>query len=223
MGRYAPVVEENLPKAPGLEVLGRRTSINVRKVLWTCAELGLDYRLAEWGTGELSLSDPAFLALNPNALVPVIRDADLVLWESNTICRYLAAKAGRSDLLPAEPAARAQVEKWMDWQATELNNAWRDAFMGLVRKSPAFTDPVRIEASVQAWNRRMALLDEVLRGSGAFATGASFTLADVVLGLATHRWFMTPMGRPDLPAVSAYYDRLAERPGFRAHGRNGAP
>lgn len=206
-----------------LEVLGRSTSINVRKVLWTCAELGLPYQHGEWGAGALSLRDPAFLALNPNALVPVIRDGDFVLWESNTICRYLTAKVGRNDLLPSGTAARARVEQWMDWQATELNAAWRHAFMGLVRKNPAFADPVLIEASTQAWNRHMALLDDVLRGSGAFVTGAGFTLADVVLGLATHRWFMTPMARPDLPAVEAYYERLSDRPGFRAHGRNGFP
>jgi glutathione S-transferase len=206
-----------------LEVLGRSTSINVRKVLWTCAELSLPYQHSEWGTGALSLRDPAFLTLNPNALVPVVREGDFVLWESNTICRYLAAKAGRTDLLPAEPAVRAQVEQWMDWQATELSTAWRHAFMGLVRKSPAFADLALIDASTQAWNRHMTLLDDALRGTGAFVTGSSFTLADVVLGLATHRWFMTPMARPDLPAVSAYYDRLDARPGFRAHGRNGIP
>ena len=206
-----------------LEILGRSTSINVRKVLWTCAELGLPYRQVEWGAGELSLRDPTFLALNPNALVPVVRDGDFVLWESNTICRYLAARAGRTDLLPAEPAARARVEQWMDWQATELNTAWRHAFMGLVRKSPAFADPALIETSVSAWNRHMALLDGVLRGTDAFVTGSGFTLADVALGLATHRWFMTPMARPELPAVQAYYDRLNERAGYRAHGRNGTP
>lgn len=206
-----------------LEVLGRSSSINVRKVLWTCAEIGLPYRQAEWGAGDLSLRDPAFLALNPNALVPVVRDGDFVLWESNTICRYLAAKAGRNDLLPAEPAARARVEQWMDWQATELNTAWRQAFMGLVRKSPAFADAALIDASVVAWNRHMALLDQVLGSTGAYVTGASFTLADVALGLATHRWFMTPMPRPDLPAVQAYYERLNERAAYRAHGRNGLP
>ena len=207
-----------------LEVLGRSNSINVRKVLWTCAELALPCRHTAWGAGELSLQDPAFLALNPNALVPVLRDGDFVLWESNTICRYLAAQAGRTDLLPAEPAGRAQVEKWMDWQATELNNAWRHAFLGLVRKHPAFADPTQITASVLAWNRQMALLDDALRASGAYLAGAQLTLADVVVGLATHRWFMTPIDeRPVLPAVQAYYERLSERPGFRAHGRNGVP
>lgn len=209
---------------PELEILGRAGSINVRKVLWTCAEIGRPYHHVEWGAGELSLQDPAFLALNPNGLVPVIRDGGFVLWESNTICRYLAAQAGRTDLLPADPAARAQVEKWMDWQATELNNAWRVAFMGLVRKHPAYADPAQIAASAQAWNRQMRLLDDALRAGGEFLAGPGLTLADVAVGLAVHRWFMTPLAeRPELAAVSAYYQRLGERPGYRAHGCNGVP
>ena len=127
-----------------LKILGRSDSINVRKVLWTCAEIGLPFELEPWGAGVRATQDPAFLALNPNALVPVLRDGDVVLWESNTICRYLAATHGREDLLPQQPAARAAVEQWMDWQAGELNNAWRYAFMSLVRKSAAHTDAQRL-------------------------------------------------------------------------------
>jgi glutathione S-transferase len=198
-----------------LQILGRAGSINVRKVLWTCAELARPYELVEWGTDARPLQDPAFLALNPNALVPVIRDGDVVLWESNTICRYLAA---------SPPAVRAQVEKWMDWQATELNNAWRHAFMGLVRRHPAYADAAQIAASTAAWHRQMGLLDAALQASGAYMTGAGFTLADVVVGLATQRWMLTPLAdRPALAAVQAYYERLSERPGYRAHGRNGLP
>jgi len=206
-----------------LEILGRSGSINVRKVLWTCAELGIAYRHEEWGSGDLSLQDPAFLQLNPNGLVPVLRDGDFVLWESNAICRYLAAQAGRVDLLPDRPAARARVEQWMDWQATELNSAWRYAFMARVRRSPAHADPGAIEASIRSWNRSMTILDAALERSGAFVTGTTFTLADVVLGLSTNRWFMTPIERPSLPSVTTYYDRLGQRAGFRAHGRNGVP
>ena len=206
-----------------LKILGRTSSINVRKVLWTCQELGIDYVREDWGIGFKPTQSPDFLALNPNAQVPVLIDDHGVLWESNTICRYLVSLYQRHDLLPAEPAPRARVEQWMDWQATELNTAWRQAFMGLVRKSPAFADAALIDASVVAWNRHMALLDQVLGSTGAYVTGASFTLADVALGLATHRWFMTPMPRPDLPAVQAYYERLTERAAFRAHGRNGLP
>jgi glutathione S-transferase len=206
-----------------LRILGKPTSINVRKVLWTCAELDLPYQLEAWGSGHRATDTPEFRALNPNAMVPVLVDGDFVLWESNAICRYLASAHGGSALLPGEPRSRALVEQWMDWQATELNNAWRYAFSALVRHSPDHQDPAAIAAGVARWNQHMAILDAQLAATGGHAAGADFTLADVVLGLATNRWFMTPMERPDLPAVTAYYDRLAERPGFRAHGRNGTP
>lgn len=208
-----------------LQLLGRSASINVRKVLWLCAELDLPYEHQPWGSGSLSTQDPQFLALNPNGMVPVIRDGSFVLWESNAICRYLAARE-QSPLLPAELQARARVEQWMDWQATELNNSWRHAFMGLVRQSPQHADPAAIQAGVANWNRHMALLERQLQQTGAYAIGAQFTLADIVLGLSTHRWFMAPLepfGRPELPAVAAYYERLTERAGFREHGRNGVP
>lgn len=206
-----------------LQLLGKSTSINVRKVLWLCAELDIPFEHEQWGSGFQSTEVDSFRALNPNAMVPVIRDGDFVLWESNVICRYLAARHGRTDLLPTDPQARALVEQWMDWQATELNNAWRYVFMALVRQSPAHTDPAAITAGVQNWNRHMAMLDGQLQKTGAYATGADFTLADIVLGLSTHRWCAAPMDKPVLPAVQAYYDRLSLRPGFRLHGRNGMP
>jgi glutathione S-transferase len=206
-----------------VRILGKATSINVRKVLWTCAELGLDVEREDWGSGFRPPDAPAFLALNPNGLVPVLVDGDVVLWESNTICRYLAGREGREDLLPRAPAARARVEQWMDWQATDLNSAWRTAFMALVRQSPQHQDPQAVQASVAAWNRLMALLDRQLARSAAFVTGPTFTLADVVLGLSANRWFMTPMERSSLPAVDAWFHRLDQREAFRQHGHNGTP
>jgi len=206
-----------------LQVLGRATSINVRKVLWVCQELQITYELQQWGSAEMALDTPAFRALNPNARVPVIREGGFILWESNTICRYLASAHERTDLLPLEARERARVEQWMDWQATELNDAWRYAFMARVRHSPLYTDVAAIDSSVRTWNRHMTILEEQLQRTGGFAVGPRFTLADIVLGLATHRWLMTPMERAELPAVAAYYERLSERPGFLAHGRNGVP
>jgi glutathione S-transferase len=206
-----------------LKILGKVTSINVRKVLWTCAEIGVPYELEEWGSGVQSTATPQFLALNPNALVPVIQDDGVTLWESNSICRYLSAKHDRADLLPAAPMARAQVEKWMDWQATELNNAWRYAFMALVRRSAAYTDLAALAASEAEWHRYMTILDAQLATTGAFVNGADFTLADIVLGLSVHRWMAAPLERPPLAAVAAYYARLSERPAYLAHGRNGMP
>jgi glutathione S-transferase len=206
-----------------LQVLGRATSINVRKVLWVCQELEITYELQQWGSAGMATDTPAFRALNPNALVPVIRDGNFVLWESNTICRYLASAHDRTDLLPSDARERARVEQWMDWAATELNNAWRYAFMGLVRHSPLHTDAAAIAASLRSWNRQMTILEEQLQRTGGFAVGPRFTLADIVLGLSTNRWLLTPMERPALPAVAAYYERLSERPGVLAHGRNGMP
>lgn len=204
-----------------LRLLGRSNSLNVRKVLWLCEELALPYEQELWGAGFQPTSDPAFLALNPNAMVPVIIEDDgFTLWESNAICRYLAARHGRDDLLPSDLRARANVERWMDWQATDLNASWRYAFQALVRKNAAFDDTREIAASAAEWNRMMGILDARLAETGAFVAGADFTLADIGLGLATHRWFATPIEHADLANVAAYYDRLSERPGFRAHGRN---
>jgi glutathione S-transferase len=204
-----------------LKILGRPNSINVRKVLWLCAEVNLPCELELWGAGFRSPRESEFLALNPNALVPVIRDGDFVMWESNAICRYLAAKDGRTDLLPAEPAARAVVEQWMDWQTTQLNNAWRYAFMALVRKDPKYSDPAATEDSAQAWNRHMGMIDAQLARTGAYVVGDTFTLADIALGVSVHRWFLTPIERVALPAVEAYYEKLSERAGYREHVRNG--
>lgn len=203
-----------------LKILGRTSSINVRKVLWTCQELDIAYEREDWGIGFASTQDPAFLALNPNAQVPVIIDENGVLWESNTICRYLVGKHGRSDLLPVEPAARARVEQWMDWQATELNPSWGDAFYGLVRKHPDFQDPQLIAAGVKGWNEKMGLLEQQLNRTGAYVAGTAFSLADVLIGLSAHRWRQTPMERPDYPAVTAYCKRLEQRPGFAEYASN---
>jgi len=192
-----------------LKVLGRTTSINVRKVLWTCAELDLHFEHVE--------ADPQLLAKNPNALVPVIDDHGFVLWESNAICRYLAGKQPRGSLYPAESAPRALVDQWMDWQATELNTAWRYSFYALVRRSPAHTDRAAIADSVEAWHGCMRILDQHFAHGGQFVTGEFFTLADVVLGLSTHRWLHSPIERPHLDAVLGYYQRLSVRPAFRAH------
>lgn len=192
-----------------LKILGRASSINVRKVLWTCAELDLHFELAE--------SDPQLRAQNPNAMVPVLQDGDFVIWESNTICRYLAARQPHRTLLPEDPQARALVEQWMDWQATELNTAWRYAFQALVRKSTAHTDAAMTAASVESWNEHMRILDAHFQHGGQFVTGEYFTVADVVLGLSAHRWLLSPIERPHLDAVHGYYQRLSVRPAFRAH------
>jgi glutathione S-transferase len=202
-----------------MKLLGRLASINVRKVMWTAAQLDLDLAREDWGPGFRSPKEPEYLALNPNGLIPVLIDGDFVLWESNSICRYLAGKAGATTLLPTEPQARARVEQWMDWQAGELNNSWRVAFMALLRGQP--TPPEAVAASVANWNRHMTLLDAQLARTGAYVTGDSFTLADVVLGVSAQRWKNAPITHVELPAVAAWLQRLSGRPGFAEFVDNG--
>ncbi len=206
-------------KPATLKILGKPSSINVRKVLWACEEIGRPFVLEEPALGSAE-----FRPLNPNGLMPVIVDGDFVLWESNTIIRYLANDAAAENLLPSDARARALVETWIDWQATEFNTAWRYAFQALVRKSPPHQNKADIAASVRDWTKAVAIVDGQLRRSNRFIAGPAFTLADIPIGLSINRWFMTPIeNRPSFPAVRAYYERLSERPGFMLHGRNGIP
>ncbi|WP_309629553.1 glutathione S-transferase N-terminal domain-containing protein [Brevundimonas sp.] len=196
-------------------LLGRTSSINVRKALWTLAEVGEPFtHEADWGSPAASTRTPAFLNLNPNGLVPVYHDERGVLWQSNTICRYLARKHDRDDLLPTDPAAAAAVEMWMDWQATELNNAWTYAFMALVRGADGYGDADLVGRSVDRWTGMMQVLDAQLAATAGFTTGATFTVADIVLGLSAHRYFSTPFEHAPLPAVRRWMQSLANETRF---------
>ena len=206
-----------------LKILGKAPSINVRKVFWVCADLDIPFDHENWGVGFTPTNQPEFIALNPNATVPVIIDGDFVLWESNTIIRYIANQYGNDTLHPTNPRLRARVDQWIDWQASELNRAWSYAFLGLIRNSPAHQDPSEIQRSAASWNKLMTILEGQLAATGAFVAGDHFTLADIPIGLSVNRWFGTPIERPDLPAVSAYFERLAQSKGFALHCHNGLP
>lgn len=195
-----------------LKLYGKPTSINVRKVLWTLAELNMQAELIPCGSGFAPIDTAEFRQLNPNALVPVLQDGDFVLWESNSICRYLVRKSGNPSLLGGDLQQMAKVEQWMDWQAGELNPAWRYAFMALVRKHPDFTDPTLITQSVQQWQQKLQILDAELAKTGAFICGEDFTLADILLGLSLNRWLQTPLtDHLQLPHLQAYQALLAQR------------
>jgi glutathione S-transferase len=206
-----------------LQILGKVTSINVRKVLWTCAELQLPFEQEDWGAGFRSTETAEFQALNPNSMVPVIKDDDFVLWESNTIIRYLASRYGGAQLYPTEPQARARIDQWIDWQIAELNRAWSYAFLALVRKSPAHQDVEAIAASSENWARHIGIVNRQLEATGAFIAGRDFSLADIPIGLSLNRWFSTPLDHPNFPSVTDYFERLSERPGFLTYCKNGTP
>lgn len=205
-------------------IYGRANSINVRKVLWMADEVGQAYEREDWGRGYRQTDAAEFRRVSAFGVVPVIEDDGFVLRESNSIVRYLAAKYARHDLYPAESQARAIVDQWMDWASTDLYwGGARAVFLGLLVKAPAFQAPGVIEAGIAEWSRQMRLLDAHLAAGGPFITGARFTIGDIPAALVVNRWFAIPFDKPALPAVNAYYDRLTERPPYRAHGRNGTP
>lgn len=206
-----------------LKIYGQPKSINVRKVLWTCAELGLPFEREDWGGGTRPLTDPEFQKLTPVGMIPVLEDAGQLFWESNSIVRYLVSREGRHDLLPNAPAERAHVEKWMDWQVSDFNNTWRYVFMGTVRQRPGFQDPQLIAESWEKFCAAVSVVDRQLSRPQAYVAGPSFTCADIVIGLSIHRWKSVPLERPEFAAVERYYERLCEREGFRLYGRDSGP
>jgi len=207
-----------------IRVLGRANSFNVRKVLWTCGELGLAFEREDWGRGYRPTADPAFRAINPIGLVPAVIDGDAVLRESNTIVRYLVSKyAPGSSMYPADLLERARAEQWMDWANYETSISLRGAFLGGMLNEPPWNHPWFVERGRAQIAREVGQLDEHLEGTGPFVTGATFTVGDIPVGLVVNRWFHLNIERPRYPAVERYYEALSTRPAYRTHVRNGLP
>lgn len=211
-------------EARQLQVLGRNNSFNVRKVLWACDELGIPFERVDYGRGFKSCSSPEFLALNPAAQVPVVIDGDNILRESNAIVRYLAAKVGNETLYPSDLLVRQRIEQWMDWVAYDVTHALRGAFLGGQLGEAPWDNPWFIGQGRKDLIHEIGLLDAHLAAGGPYVTGATFTVADIAVGLVVNRWFsLKDLERPEMPAVAAYYEKLSERPAFLRHGRNGLP
>jgi len=204
-----------------LNIWGRISSINVRKVVWCAQELGLDFQRTDAGGRFGIVQTPEYLALNPNALVPSIDDGEgdarVTLWESNVIVRYLCAKHSTGRLYPEPLVARFDAERWMDWQQTTLNPASAGAFKQWIRTPPAERQPAVIAASVRATEPLFALLDAHL-ATRTFMLGDEFTMADIPAGCEAHRWFGLPAAeysRPAWPNVERWFGDLRNRAGAR--------
>ena len=199
-----------------LKIWGRRNSINVQKVMWTVAELGLAHERIDAGMSYGVVNEAWYAARNPNRLVPTIDDDGVVLWESNVIVRYLAAKHAPGKFIPTDLVARAKAEMWMDWQQSTVAPGLGPLFLGLIRTPPEKRDMNAIEAGAERVRKALAVLDAQLAGR-AYITGDSLTVADVPLGCAVHRWYALPMERPHLPQLRAWYERLSKRKPFADH------
>ena len=197
-----------------LRIWGRLSSVNVQKVVWCADELELAYERIDAG-GRFGVNDtPEFLARNPNGLVPVIDDDGFVLYESNAIVRYLAAREGAHALWPEDPRGRAVVDRWMEWQSTAFTPAMWAAFWQLIRTPADKRDGEAIEASRAKSEKLAAILDAQLAQT-PYLTGDAFTVADIVVGCAAHRWLNLPLARAPRLNLERWYAGLKARPGSR--------
>lgn len=194
-----------------LKIWGRSSSVNVQKVLWTVRELALPHTTEQVGGKFGGLDTPEYGAMNPNRKVPVIDDGGLILWESNAIVRYLAARYSEGTLWPTDVALRAQADRWMDWTATEWQPAIVPAFLGLIRTPEDKRDHAIIETSTGKANALGLILENALQHK-EYIVGSHLTMADIVLGCVAHRWLGMSIKRPDTPALNVWYRRLMMRP-----------
>jgi glutathione S-transferase len=196
-----------------LKLWGRTNSVNVKKALWCLEELGLAYERVDAGMQFGVVNTPEYRERNPNGLVPTLEDDGFVLWESHTIVRYLAAKHGAGTLWPAEPRARADSERWMDWAFT-LWASLRPVFWGLVRTPPEKRDMAAIEQNRAKVAELLAILDRALSGKH-YVAGDQLTIGDIPVGCMVQLWMRMPIERPRQPNLEAWFERLCARAPYR--------
>lgn len=202
--------------ADTLQIWGRGSSSNVQKVLWCCDEIGIPYQRYDIGREFGGNREPWYLAMNPNGLIPVIRDGSTVIWESNAILRYLAARHSAETLYPVSLPLRSQVDQWLDWELGTLAPAIFPVFWGLIRTPAAQRDEKALAAAQEKLAAVWQLLDRQL-GKSAFAAGDTLTLADIAMGNSVHRWFEFPIERPQFNALRSWYERLRQHPAYLEH------
>ena len=199
-----------------MKIWGRANSINVMKVLWCADECGLKYDRENVGMQFGGNDQKWYLDMNPNGVVPTIDDGGRIIYESNTIVRYLSAKYAAGSLWPNDPGQRSEADRWMDWQNSTINGPMRDVFWGLVRTPPEKRDMAAINKAAAEAGKLFGRLDEKLAGK-LYVAGQHFTMGDIPVGCFAHRWFALPIERPDLKNVKAWYERLMKRPAYAKH------
>ncbi len=196
-----------------ITVWGRLTSSNVQKVIWTLGELELPYEHVVVGGFAKGTNTPDYRAMNPNGLVPTIRDGELVLWESNAIVRYLSAEYGSGLLFPVEARERAVVDQWADWTATTFQPSWSAVFAAKVRTPAAEQKPDDIGKAIANAERQFEILDGRL-ADVPFLAGDKLTYADLIAGIGLYRWTTMDISRRSFANVTAWHRRLRERPAY---------
>jgi glutathione S-transferase len=202
-------------KQEQLTIWGRANSVNVQKVLWCLRELHLPYRRVDAGMAFGKNNEPQYLAMNPNGRVPTLVDGDFVLWESNSVMRYLCMAYGKgSPIYPSAPKARAAVDRWLDWTLSTLQPVDRPVFWALVRTPPEKRDMVAIQKDADAEAAQWRIVEAQV-ATRRFIEGDQFTIADIALGAYARRWFgVEGVTKPKLPSLERWFAEFPARPGF---------
>ncbi|MBR0871229.1 glutathione S-transferase family protein [Bradyrhizobium tropiciagri] len=200
---------------PQLTIWGRANSVNVQKVLWCLAELDLPYQRIDAGMQFGKNDQPDYLAMNPNGRIPTLVDGDYVLWESNSVMRYLCMAHGQgSPIYPQAPAARAGVDRWLDWTLSTLQPVDRPVFWALVRTPPEKRDMIQIQSDVDAEGVVWRVVEARL-ATRRFIEGDQFTIADIAIGAFARRWLgVEGVTKPVLPNLARWFGELGQRAGF---------
>lgn len=198
-----------------LKIWGRNTSANVQKAMWAIGELGLAYERLDVGGPFGKNNEPAYLAMNPNGLVPTLEEDGFVLWESNAIVRYLAGKYGPGGLEPSDLHERARAGSWMDWQLTVALPAITPVFWGMIRTPPEKRDHAAIDTGKVKTVRAMKMVDAQLTKT-AYIAGGMFSMGDISVGTVAYR-FRRLMPDEKLEHLERWFAAIEQRPAFKEH------
>jgi glutathione S-transferase len=201
-----------------IKIWGRNTSSNVQKAMWAVGELKLEHERIDIGGPFGKNREPAYLAMNPNGLVPTLEEEDgFLLWESNSIVRYLAGKHDKNGLLePRDARQRAVASQWMDWQLSVAGPAIGPAFLGLIRTPPEKRDMAAIKASQEKTTDAMKMLDAQL-GKTEYVAGPAFSYGDIPVGIMCYRFVQLVPERPKMLNLDRWYGAIASRQAFKDH------
>lgn len=197
-----------------LKIWGRNTSSNVQKAMWAIGELGLAHERIDVGGAFGKNKEPVYLAMNPNGLVPTLQDGEYLLWESNSIVRYLARIHGKGTLEPSDLKTYGLANQWMDWQLSVVGPAIFACFWGLIRTPAEKRDMAAITTSQQKTTEAMAMLDDVLARS-AYTAGDAFSMGDIPVGVMAYRFRQLCPDRPTMPHLERWYASLQQRKAFK--------
>lgn len=199
-----------------LEIWGRPYSSNVIPVIWTAAECEVDYKLKLAGGSFGKINTTQFAAMNPNRMIPTIRDGEFSLWESHVIVRYLCAKYAAGTLYPEDVQLRAVADQWMEWSGTRAFMPVIQMFFATVRTEPSKRDPALLKKHADEAANVLAILNAHLKDND-YVAGSQFSMGDIPLGAVAYRYFNVDAKRPVFPNIEAWYERLCERPAYQKH------